>query len=102
MFLVDSIPLTYPATNELNIPLNTTDISLSLNIIGKWSLPNGTNSSGSTFEISEFMNESAGIYTFYTYNWDDIEVGIQIHIQSLPAVEGKRHICTAMYFLVCF
>ena len=88
MFLVDSNPLTYPATNELNISLDTTDISLSLNIVGIWSLPNGTNSSGSTFQISEFMNESAGIYTFYTYNWDGIEVGIQIHIQSLPVVEG--------------
>ena len=78
----------YPATNNLTIPLVTTDISLTLNIIGKWNTPDGTNSTGSTFQISEFMNENVGVYTFYTNNWDGVEVGILIHIQSSPAIEG--------------
>ena len=87
-FLAGSYPLIYPAMNNLTIPLETTDISLTLNIIGKWSTPDGMNSTGSTFQISEFMNENVGVYTFYTNNWDDVEVGILIHIQSSPAVEG--------------
>ena len=68
MFLAGSYPLVYRATNELNIPLETKDVSLSLNIVGKWSLPKGANSTDGTIHISEFMNESSGIYTFYTYN----------------------------------
>ena len=59
-----------------------------MNFVGKWSTPDGTNSTGSTFQISEFMNGSVGIYTFNTNNWDDLEVGIQIHIISVPAIEG--------------
>ena len=59
-----------------------------MNVVGKWSTPDGTNSTGSTFQISEFMNGSAGVYTFYTNNWDDLEVGIQIRIISVPAIVG--------------
>ena len=88
LYIAGSHPLAYPATNDLTIPLNTTDISLTLNIIGKWSTPDGTNSTGSIFQISEFMNENVGVYTLYTNNWDGLEVGILIHIQSSPAIEG--------------
>ena len=88
LFLADSDPLAYPVTNDLTIPLETTDISLILNIVGKWSTPDGTNITGSTFQISEFMNENVGVYTFYTNNWDGVELGILIHIQSSPAVIG--------------
>ena len=59
-----------------------------MNVVGKWSTPDGTNSTGSTFQISEFMNESVGVYTFYTNNWDDLEVGIQINIISVPGIVG--------------
>ena len=59
-----------------------------MNVVGKWSTPDGTNSTGSTFLISEFMNESVGVYTFYTNNWDNLEVGIQIRIISVPAIIG--------------
>ena len=88
LFIAGSYPLVYPATNDLTIPLNTTDIYLTLNIVGKWSTPDGTNTTGSTFQISEFMNENIGVYIFYTNNWDSVEVGILIYIQSSPAIEG--------------
>ena len=86
LFIAGSYPLIYPSTNNLTIPLETTDISLTLSIAGKWSTPYGTNSTGSTFQISEFMNENIGVYTFYANNWDGVEVGIQIHVQSSPGV----------------
>ena len=59
-----------------------------MNVVGKWSTPDGTISTGSTFQISEFMTESVGVYTFYTNNWDDFEVGIQINIIAIPGIVG--------------
>ena len=45
---------------------------------------------GSTFQISEFMNGNVGVYTFYTNNWNDVEVGILQFISNHHAtVEGK-------------
>ena len=78
----------YPATNNLSIPLQTQEVSLSADIVGLWGTPNGTNSTGFTFQISEFINESAGVYIFYTYNWDNVQIAIQIHIISSPRIEG--------------
>ena len=86
LFVAGSYTLVYPATNDLTIPLNTTSIYLTLSIVGKWRTPDGTNSTGSTFQISKFMNENVGVYTFYGNNWDDEEVGIQIYIQPSPGV----------------
>ena len=78
----------YPATNNLSIPLQTQEVSLSADIVSLWGTPNGTNSTGSTFQIPEFINESAGVYIFYTYNWDNVQIAIQIHIISSPRIEG--------------
>ena len=96
--------LLYPAMNNLRIALETPDISLSMNIVGKWSTPLATNSTGSTIQISEFLNEYVGIYTFYTYNWDGVEVGVvQIQIQSSPAIVGMCGIfLSILYFNIYF
>ena len=88
LFVAGSYQLVHPSINDISIPLETQDVSLTMNLVGKWSTPNGVNSTGSTFQISEFMNESLGVYTFYTNNWDDVEVGIQINVTSVPAVAG--------------
>ena len=87
-FVAGSYPLIYPSINNLSIPLKTQSVSLVMNVVGKWSTPDGTNSIGFLSQISEFMNESVGVYTFYTNNWDDLEVGIQIRIISVPVIEG--------------
>ena len=86
--MAGSYSLIYPSINDLSIPLETKSVSLVINVVGKWSTPNGTNSTDSIFQISEFMNESVGVYTFYANNWDDLEVGIQINIIAVPAIEG--------------
>ena len=87
--MAETYQLIYPSINDLSIPLETQSVSLVMNVVGKWSTPNGTNSTDSTFQISEFMNGSVGVYTFYTdNNWDDLEVGIQINIIAVPAIEG--------------
>ena len=86
LFVAGSYRLEYPTTNDLTIPLNTTGICLTLSIVGKWRTPDGTNSTGSTFQISKFMSENVGIYTLYTNNWDSVEVGILIHIRSSPGI----------------
>ena len=90
--MAGSYPLIYPSINDLSIPLETQSVSLVINVVSKWSTPDGTNSTGSTFQISEFMNESVGVYTFYTNNWDDLEVGIQINIIAVPAIVGIVHL----------
>ena len=88
LFVAGSYQLVHPSINDISIPLETQDVSLTMNFVGKWRTPNGVNSTGSTFQISEFMNESVGVYNFYTNNWDGVEVGIQINVASVPAVVG--------------
>ena len=86
--MAGSYPLIYSSINNLSIPLETQSVSLVMNIVGKWSTPNGTNSTDSIFQISELMNRNVGVYTFYANNWDDLEVGIPINIIAVPAIEG--------------
>ena len=33
----------YPAVNSITVPISTRDISLSINIDGKWNLPDNSN-----------------------------------------------------------
>ena len=80
---------TYPTTNEVSIPLSTQEVSLSTNIVGKWNIPEDTNTSSSTVDIGTFIEADTGLYTFYTNNWDGAEViAMQITISSSPALSG--------------
>ena len=79
----------YPSMNTATIPLFTQEVSLSTNIIGKWNIPGNTNTSSSTVDIGTFIEPNAGLYTFYTNNWDGVEViAMQITISSSPALTG--------------
>ena len=75
--------------NNVSIPLSTEEVSLSTNIDGKWNIPGDTNTSSSTVDVGTFMGADAGLYTFYTNNWDGVEViAMQINILSSPALTG--------------
>ena len=76
--------------NTVSIPLSTQEVSLSTNLVGKWNIPGDTNISNSTVDIGTFMETDAGIYTFYTNNWDEVEViAMHINISSSPALIGN-------------
>ncbi|KAI6658953.1 Macrophage mannose receptor 1-like [Oopsacas minuta] len=89
-FLAESFSSTYPSTNKIAIPLESIDISMFINLIGKWNIPGDMNSTDSTIDIAEFMEENAGLYTFYTdNNWNQEEaIVMQINITSAPPRPG--------------
>ena len=88
-FLSSSHTDTYPTTNTVSIPLSTQEVSVFINIYGKWTIPGDANISSSTVDIGTFMEAEAGLYTFYTNNWDGVEVIVmQITILSSPALTG--------------
>ena len=88
-FLSSSHTDTYPTMNTVSIPLSTQEVSLSINLAGKWNIPGNTNISNSTVDIGTFMGANTGLYTFYTQNWDKVEViAIQINISSSPSLTG--------------
>ena len=85
-FLSSSHTAAYPSMNMVTIPLSTQEASLSTNLDGKWNIPGDTNTSSSTIDIGTFMETDTGLYTFYTNNWDGVEViAMQITISSSPA-----------------
>ena len=60
--------------NTLSVPSAVQDITLSINIEGKWTLPNNSNSTNSVLTIPNFSSQNNGVYKFYTNNWDGTEV----------------------------
>ena len=88
-FLSSTHTDTYPTTNEVTILLSTQEVSLSTNLVGKWNIPGDTNTSSSIVDIGTFIEADTGLYTFYTNNWDGVEViAMQITISSSPALTG--------------
>ena len=76
--------------NTATIPLSTQEVTLSTNLVGKWNIPEDTNTSSSTVNIGTFIEVDTGLYTFYTNNWDGVEViAMQITISSSPALTGN-------------
>ena len=75
--------------NTVTIPLSTQEVSLSTNLVGKWNIPGDTNISNSTVDIGTFIEADTGLYTFYTNNWDGVEViAMKITLSSSPALTG--------------
>ncbi|KAI6654979.1 hypothetical protein LOD99_11451, partial [Oopsacas minuta] len=80
-----------PAMNEFAIPLSTQDITLSTNIVGKWTVLGVAHPTGSTTTIDNFMEGNAGLYEFYINNWDGVDVcAIQVNLTSSPAITAKN------------
>ena len=74
-----SLSMIFPDINEFIIPSTESDVSLSTNIEGNWTLPDNTASTNPLLTIPNFSSHNDGVYKFYTNNWDGVEVcAIQI------------------------
>ena len=60
--------------NTLLVPSTVKDITLSISIEGKWTLPDSTESTNSILTIPNFSSQNNGVYKFYINNWDGAEV----------------------------
>ena len=75
--------------NTLFVPSAVQDITLSINIEGKWTLPDNTESANSVLTIPNFSSQENGVYKFYTNNWDDVEVcAIQVTLTTTTTITG--------------
>ena len=62
-----------PSVNDFAVPISTSDMTISINLEGKWSLPDNSNLFNSQVTISTFSSQNAGLYKFYITNWDGAE-----------------------------
>ena len=75
--------------DTLSVPSAVQDITLSINIEGKWTLPDSTESTNSILTIPDFSLQNNGVYKFYINNWDGVEVcAIQITLTTTTTITG--------------
>ena len=75
--------------NTLTVPSVVQDITLSINIGGKWTLPDSVELNDPVLTIPNFSTQKNGVYKFYTNNWDGVEVCvIQIDLTTTTAITG--------------
>ena len=75
--------------NTLSVPSAVQDITLSINIEGKWTLPDSSESTSSVLTIHNFSSQNNGIYKFYTNNWDGVKVCVlQIELKTSNMING--------------
>ena len=71
----------YPNTIQLSYQGFPQNFTLSSNIEGRWKLPDGTYQADSSLTYPYILVQHIGLYTFYLYNWDRVEVpAFQINI----------------------
>ena len=75
--------------NTLSVPSAVQGITLSINIEGKWTLSDNSESTNSILTILNFLLQNNGVYKFYTNNWDGLEVCvIQIELTTSNTING--------------
>ena len=75
--------------NTLSVPSAVQDITLSINIEGRWILPDNSNSTNSILTIPNFSSQNNGVYKFYINNWDGVKVcAIQIELTTSNTING--------------
>ena len=75
--------------NTLSVPSVVQDITLSINIEGKWNNPDNSNSTNSILTIPDFTQQNNGVYKFNIINWDGVEVcAIQINLTTTTTITG--------------
>ena len=75
--------------NTLSVPSAVQDITLSINIDGKWTLPDNSQLTNSILTIPNFSSQNNGVYKFYIINWDGVEVcAIQITLTTTTTITG--------------
>ena len=75
--------------NTLSVPSAVQEITLSINIEGKWTLPENSELNDPVLTIPNFSTLNNGVYKLYTTNWDGVEVcAIQIDLTTTSAITG--------------
>ena len=66
LFVAGSYQLVHPSINDISIPLETQDVSLTINLVGKWSTPNGVRQMVSTLLVlhSKYQNSRMKVSEF--------------------------------------
>ena len=65
--------------NTLSVPSAVRNVTLTINIEGKWTQPDDSESTSSILTILNLSSQNNGVYRFYTTNWDGVEMcAIQI------------------------
>ena len=86
---VISYSLVYPVLNVLSVPSAVQTLTLSINIEGKWNLPDNSELTNSTLTIPNFSLQNNGVYKFFINNWSGIEVcAIQINLTTTTFIHG--------------
>ena len=84
-----------PSVYHFGVPLSTKDMTISINLEGKWNLPNNTDSFNSQLTISTFTSHDAGLYKFYITNWDGVEqCAMQLRLyEKIPGMHYNIQKC---------
>ena len=73
-----------PATNKVDIPILTQNVSLSSNLFGRWERPDGSYVDQDSITIPTLYISHAGLYKCYVATWDgDWTLAIQIEISTV-------------------
>ena len=71
----------YPTTIQFSHQGFLQNFIISSNIEGRWKLPDGTYQAGSSVTHPYLLQQYTGLYMFYLYNWDGVEVpAFQINV----------------------
>ena len=70
-----------PAVNRVDIPILTQNVTLSVNLVGRWQTPDGSYVNSDFISIPTLYVSHAGLYKFYVTNWDGVwTLAIKIYI----------------------
>ena len=88
-----------PDTNSAEVTVLTRNVTLNVNLVGKWQVPNNITVIGSTINFPIFYLPDEGLYKFYISDWYGQQMlAIQISIST-------SGMCTMMDFFItgpCF
>ena len=71
-------------SNRADITILSQNVTLEVNLEGRWKLGNVPLETGNLTEIELFTKNSAGLYMFHVTSWDNSEVvAIQIEISAV-------------------
>ena len=82
----NTFPLLVPDTNTAEVTVLTRNVVLSVNLVGKWQVPNDSFVIGSTIHFPIFYLPYEGLYKFYVTDWygqQKLAIRISISISGM-------------------
>ena len=81
-----------PAVNRVDILILTQNVTLSVNLVGRWQTPDGSYVNSDFISIPTLYVSHAGLYKFYVTNWEgNLELAIQIDISPVGKFGVEIH-----------